>query len=96
MHWVPILGVESLSATCHPEEVVAAAGEGSAVAFQTPLTPLAPLTPLLFIYQPDNQLVFLLVERLIDVNLYSSPTEIAKFTSYCAYLREEFGASLNV
>jgi len=34
-------------------------------------------------YQPDFQLVFLLVERLIEVNLYSTPTEMAKFTSYC-------------
>lgn len=36
-----------------------------------------------FAYQPDFQFVFLLVERLIEVNLYSSPTEMAKFTSYC-------------
>ncbi len=36
-------------------------------------------------YQPDFQLVFLLVERLIEVNLYSIPTLMAKFTSYCEY-----------
>jgi hypothetical protein len=34
-------------------------------------------------YQPEDQLIFLLVERLIEVNLYSTPTEMAKFTSYC-------------
>jgi hypothetical protein len=31
-------------------------------------------------YQPETQLSFL-VERLMLVNLYSNPTEIAKFTS---------------
>lgn len=33
-------------------------------------------------YQPETQLPFC-VERLMPVNLYSSPTEIAKFTSNC-------------
>jgi len=31
-------------------------------------------------YQPDTQFAFL-VDRLIEVNLYSIPTEIPKFTS---------------
>ncbi len=35
-------------------------------------------------YQPESQFAFF-VERLAFVNLYSRPTEIAKFTSYCAY-----------
>lgn len=33
-------------------------------------------------YQPETQFAFL-VDRLCEVNLYSIPTEIAKFTSYC-------------
>ena len=33
-------------------------------------------------YQPETQFAFL-VERLIEVNLYSIPTLKAKFTSYC-------------
>ena len=50
---------------------------------QAPLTLLTPLTPLFFSYQPEIQFAFFF-ERLIDVNLYSIPTLMAKFTSYCA------------
>jgi len=46
-------------------------------------TPQAPLTPLLFGYQPETQFFFLSVDRLNLVNLYSIPTEMAKFTSNC-------------
>lgn len=42
-----------------------------------------PANPAASAYQPASQLVFLLVERFLEVNLYSSPTEMAKFTSYC-------------
>ena len=45
-----------------------------------PLTPLTPPTPQLF-YQPETQFAFF-VNRLALVNLYSRPTEMAKFTSY--------------
>lgn len=48
---------------------------------QTPPTPQTPLAPLLS-YHPETQFAFLL-DRLILVNLYSTPTEMAKFTSYC-------------
>ncbi len=34
-------------------------------------------------YQPETQFAFF-VDRLAFVNLYSTPTEMAKFTSYCA------------
>ena len=54
----------------------------------------APLTPLA-IYQPETQFPFF-VDRLIFVNLYSRPTEMAKFTSYCAYDVLANGASLKV
>jgi hypothetical protein len=42
---------------------------------------LAPRTQL-FLYHPETQFAFLF-DRLILVNLYSTPTEMAKFTSYC-------------
>ncbi len=35
------------------------------------------------LYQPETQFAFF-VDRLAFVNLYSTPTEMAKFTSYCA------------
>ena len=48
-----------------------------------------------FYYQPETQLAFL-VDRLAFVNLYSTPTEMAKFTSNCAYDALANGASLKV
>jgi len=48
-----------------------------------------------FYYQPETQFAFF-VERLAFVNLYSKPTEMAKFTSYCAYDAFANGASLKV
>jgi hypothetical protein len=50
-----------------------------------PLEELAPLTPLAppGSYQPETQFAFF-VDRFALVNLYSTPTEMAKFTSYCA------------
>lgn len=47
------------------------------------LTPPIPLAALFSPYQPETQLAFF-VERLIEVNLYSRPTLMAKFTSNCA------------
>jgi hypothetical protein len=43
--------------------------------------PLTLLAPLLLRYQPDDQFPGF-VDRLNFVNLYSIPTEMAKFTSY--------------
>jgi len=46
-------------------------------------------------YQPETQFAFF-VDRLAFVNLYSKPTEMAKFTSNCAYDAFANGASLKV
>jgi hypothetical protein len=58
------------------------------------LAPLTPRTPLAS-YQPETQFAFF-VDRLIFVNLYSKPTEMAKFTSNCEYDVFANGASLKV
>ena len=54
-----------------------------------------PASSAVFRYQPDNQFAFF-VDRLIEVNLYSIPTLMAKFTSYCEYEKVEGGAALKL
>ena len=68
--------------------------DGNGKHHRHPPSPKEELAPLVF-YQPETQFPFF-VDRLIFVNLYSRPTEMAKFTSYCAYDALAIGASLKV
>ena len=56
----------------------------------------APLTPpalLSFPYQPETQFFFVLADRLNLVNLYSIPTEMAKFTSNWEKVEVAYGGA---